>query len=153
MLRRGFASGGNRRHGDVGEDVTLNAQGTTGPRDLNQPVISLISSQFTSPILFQHHTADHHQSGSDGACAKFSINGGKEEPTVVEANEFDRYFAGCQINADTRAFSKICNGDVEQEFVVFEFNTRTAQDRPIGDRTHLIVHVFELGIGVAGRGT
>ena len=80
---------------------------------------------------------------------KFSINGGKEESTVVEANEFDRYFAGCQINADTRTFSKICNGDVEQEFVVLQFNSRTAQDRTIGDRTHLIVHVFELGIGVA----
>ena len=80
---------------------------------------------------------------------KFSIDGGKQEPSVIEADEIDRYFAGCQINADTRTFSKICNGDVEQEFVVLKFNSRTAQDCAIRDRTHLIVHVFELGIGVA----
>ena len=123
VLRRGFARSGNGRHRNVREDVALDAERASVPCDLNETVISVIDGQFTAPILLEDNTAHHGERGGDGPCVKFTVHGGEQQTTFIEADKFNGDFPGWKRQPYFRACLHVGNGDVEAKFTVFEFNT------------------------------
>ena len=94
VFGRCFPSGRDGSHGDVGEDVALHAERTSGPRHLDETVVSLVNGQFAAPIFFEDHAPDHGQCRSYGSSMKFTVNGGKEEGPVIQSYEVNRHLPG-----------------------------------------------------------
>ena len=68
----GFPGGGNRGHGDVGEDVAFKLS-ERRPCQLHETVIALVNGEFTAPIFFQDDPAHQRQSRGDGSLSSPSM--------------------------------------------------------------------------------
>ena len=150
VFRRCLSSSRDRRHGDVGQDVAFKTQGTASPSDLNQPVVALVHRQFAAPILLEHHASDQGQGRGDGTGVKFAVDCREHQAPIIKADEFQRYLAGRQIDADARTGLHFGDGDVEQQFTVEKFDARAAQHGSVGDGAHFIVHVLKLSVCITG---
>jgi hypothetical protein len=60
---------------------------------LDEAIIPLVDSEFTTPILFEHDPTHHGQRGGDGSSMEFPVKCGEQQATVLQTDEINGDFS------------------------------------------------------------